>query len=130
MIGFDFRRAVWGVALMSLGAFLLLVQFGVMPGWFWEFSWWGSLLVALGLLTMVTARNAESVGTGVTFTLLGIWILLVMNHLFGLRWYNSWPLALVSAGAGTVAHAIAANWLPDTEQKEKNRKESREAGHA
>ena len=130
MIRFDLRRAVWGVSLMTLGAFLLLLQFGALPYWLDDYAWWGGLVVFFGLVTLVTARNAESVGSGITLSLLGIWFLLVTNHVFGLRWYNSWPLALVSAGAGTVAHAIAANWLPDTKRERRHRREAEETGHA
>jgi hypothetical protein len=51
-----------------------------------------------------------------------LWLVLVTNRMFGLSWYNSWPIALVSAGTGTVAHAIAAHWLPDTRRPRRRRR--------
>jgi hypothetical protein len=131
----DGRRAVWGIALMLLGGFLLFVQFGGIPDWLDGYAWWGGLVVAFGMITLLTAHRAESVGSGVTLMLLGLWVVLVTNHMFGFGWYNSWPLALVALGAGTVAHAIAANWLPDTrrERRERRRRrwegENEETGH-
>ena len=110
----DMRRAVWGLALIGAGIVLLYDRLVGTPDWLANYEWWGGLVVALGLITLVTASKAESVGTGVTLILLGLWFILVTNRMFGFRWYNSWPLALVAAGAGTVAHAIAAHWLPDT----------------
>jgi hypothetical protein len=132
MLRGDGRRAVWGVALMLLGGFLLFERFGGIPTWLDGYRWWGGLVIAFGLITMVTARRAESVGTGVTVILMGAWFLLVTNRVNGFSWYNSWPLALVAVGAGTVAHAIAANWLPDVRRARRRRRwesESEEAGH-
>jgi hypothetical protein len=128
----DWRRLVWGVALMSAGVFLLFVQLGGLPEWMRVYQWWGGIVVALGLITLLTARRAESVGSGVTFVLIGLWLVLVTNRMFGLSWYNSWPIALVSAGAGTIAHAIAAHWLPDTkpERRHRRRDENAEETHA
>lgn len=122
MDGNDGRRMFWGFALIIVGAFLLIERFGGMPYWFGDYAWWGGLVVLLGLVALGTARRAGSVGTGVTLTLLGVWVLLVTNHVLGFGWYNSWPLALVAAGAGTVAHAIAAHWLPDTKRPRRRRR--------
>jgi hypothetical protein len=105
---------IWGTALMGAGTALLLERLGRLPEWANRFQWWGGIVIFIGLATILCAKRAESVGSGVTIALLGGWFLLVTNHQFGLGWYNSWPLALVAAGAGTVGHAIAANWLPDT----------------
>src|SRR6187397_1333011 len=105
MNGGDGRRVVWGVVLILAGIMLMVQRFGRLPFLPEDYVWWGGVVTALGLVTIVTARRAESVGSGVTLSLLGLWFVLVTNQVFGLRWYNSWPLALVCAGAGTVAHA-------------------------
>jgi hypothetical protein len=133
MDGNDARRMFWGFALIIVGAFLLVERFGGLPDWLGDYAWWGGLVVLFGLVTLGTARRAESVGTGVTLTLLGAWFLVVTNHVLGFRWYNSWPLALVAAGAGTVAHAIAAHWLPDTKRvrrRHRRNDEPQEESHA
>lgn len=121
MNGDDGRRAVWGVVLILSGIMLMVVRFSRMSFLPEGYVWWGGVVTAIGLVSIVTARKAETVGTGVTLSLLGLWFVLVTNRMFGLSWYNSWPLALVSAGAGTVAHAIAAYWLPDTKREERRR---------
>lgn len=133
----DVKRVVWGVVLILAGVFLLLERFVELPGWLGNYQWWGGIVVALGLITIATASRAESVGSGVTLSLLGLWFVIVTNHVFGFSWYNSWPLALVAAGAGTVAHAIAANWLPDTRRPRRRRRDgwqpedgAEESGHA
>ena len=116
MDGRDTRRAVWGVVLILAGIMLMVQKFGRVPFLPQDYVWWGGAVTAIGLVTIVTARRAETVGTGVTLSLLGLWFVLVTNGMFKLTWYNSWPLALVSAGAGTLAHAVAAWWLPDTKR--------------
>jgi len=118
----DVRRMLWGVALILGGTLLLCERFGLLPDWAADYQWWGALVVVAGVVTLLVARHSDTVGTGVTFILLGWWFLVVTNHLFGLTWYNSWPLALVAAGAGTVAHAIASNWLPDKERPRHRRR--------
>ena len=109
-------RFFWGLGLIGAGVFLLLDRLGGLPEWMYHYTWWGAILWAMGLLTLLTARRAESVGSGVTLLLLGAWLVGVTNRLYGLTWSNSWPLALVAAGMGTLAHAIAAYWLPDTKR--------------
>ena len=112
----DASRMLWGFALILVGGLLLLERFGELPAWAGEYQWWGGIVIFFGLVTIASAKRAESVGSGVTLVLLGGWFLLVTNRMFGLGWYNSWPLALVAVGAGTVAHAIAARWLPDVKR--------------
>ena len=133
MNGGDARRAVFGVTLMLAGIMLMLYKYIRIPFLPEDYVWWGGLVTAIGLVTIATARRAETVGTGVTLALLGLWFVLVTNEMFGLHWHNSWPLALVAAGAGTVAHAVAAYWLPDT-RKERRRarriEAEQEAPHA
>ena len=131
----DVTRMVWGVVLILSGIMLMMARFGRLTFLPEGYVWWGGAVTAIGLLSIVTARRAETVGTGVTLSLLGLWFVLVTNEMFGLRWYNSWPLALVAAGAGTVAHAIAAYWLPDTRREARRRarradRETSEAPHA
>jgi hypothetical protein len=118
----NYGRLFWGLALIAVGVFLMLERIGGLPEWMYDYSWWGGIVVLLGLGTIVTARRAESVGSGITFVLLGVWFLAVTNRMYGLSWSNSWPLALVAAGAGTLGHAIAANWLPDTRRERRIRR--------
>jgi hypothetical protein len=109
----NWSRIMWGVLLILLGTLLLLERIGLLPEWAWHFRWWALIVVVIGLGMLIQPRHAERVGSGVTFILLGAWFLLVSNDHFGLTWRNSWPLALVAAGAGTIARSVAARWLPD-----------------
>jgi len=110
----NWRRIAWGLALMFLGLVFLGGRLGYLhiPGF--DLRWWGIIVVALGVLGLVQPRRAGDVGNGVAFIFFGAWCLVAATGSFGFTWHNSWPLVFVGAGAGTMAHAIAALWLPDT----------------
>ena len=112
-LGRDWRRLIWGVVLMLYGGLFIAERFGVLPPWAIEFRWWPLIVITIGLSKFILPRSADDVGSGVTLTMLGMWFLLVSNEWFGLDWMNSWPLALVAAGAGMVVRSLAGFWLPD-----------------
>lgn len=119
---------MWGLVFMGVGFFLLLERMDALPAWANHSEWWPTLVIALGVVVLLTARGAENVGTGVFLSLMGVWALLVMNRMYGLSWYNSWPLVLVAAGASSVARAIAATWLPDRRQERREASRRRRKG--
>lgn len=101
----------WGLILVALGGAMLASQ----QGWV-EFDvfqhGWPFFVIALGLGRTVTARRPSSIGSGVQLTLFGCWFLVATNNWHGLTWANSWPLALVAAGAGMVTRSIASLFIP------------------
>lgn len=110
----DWRRLIWGVVLMLYGGLFLADRAGLLPPWAQEFRWWPLIVVTIGLSKFILPRSADDVGSAVTITMLGVWFLFVANEWFGLEWQNSWPLALVAAGAGMVVRSLAGYWLPDS----------------
>jgi len=110
----NWGRMGWGLALVVVGLLILGDRVGWLPGVTVDYHWWGILVSLLGVATLVRPRRAGDVGNGVSFVLCGLWCLAASTHAYGLTLSNSWPLALVAAGAGVVAHALAARWLPDT----------------
>ncbi len=109
----DWRRMIWGVVLMLYGGLFLMDRSGMLPPWAQEFRWWPLIVITIGLSKFIFPRSADDVGSAVTTTMLGMWFLVVANEWFGLEWQNSWPLALVAAGAGMVVRSLAGYWLPD-----------------
>ena len=103
----------FGLILISVGVVLWLEQQDLLPRGFWR-SGWPWIIVLLASIQIVTARTANRLGDGVTFALLGVWLVLVQSHWHGLTWRNSWPLSLAAMGTGIVAHAIAGLFMPDS----------------
>jgi hypothetical protein len=116
------QHAIWGFFLIGLGLLFLAERILVLPGWWEDFHWWGLISVLFGLVMTFLARTADDLGTGVTITLFGVWFVLASNDFYGLTWKNSWPLALVAAGVGTVTRGIAAQWMPDKQETKKERR--------
>lgn len=114
-------HSIWGLFLIALGLLFLAERVLVLPDWWADFHWWGLISVLLGLVMTFVARTADDLGTGVMITLFGVWFVIASNEFYGLTWKNSWPLALVAAGVGTVTRGIAANWMPDKQEMKKEK---------
>ncbi len=102
----------WGMALVGLGVMFLAHE----ARWLtlaWLSHNWALVVVGLGILRIVTARDARSIGSGVTMSLIGAWCWIATTSWMGLTWSNSWPLALVATGSGILARAMATMFLPD-----------------
>jgi hypothetical protein len=106
----------FGLILVAVGAVLTLQQLGIITRGFWREGWpW--IVVFLAMIQIVTARTASRLGDGVSFALLGGWLLAVQTHWNGFTWRNSWPMALAAMGAGMVIHAIAGLFMPDSRRR-------------
>src|SRR5262245_27440046 len=105
-----------GIVLVAIGVVLTLQQQGLITRGFWREGWpW--IVIFFALVQIVTARTASRIGDGVSFALIGVWLLLVQTHWHGLTWRNSWPLALAAAGTGMIVHAIASLFMRRSQAK-------------
>lgn len=94
-----------GLVLILIGALFLADRFNLMDlGDVWDY--WPLLLIAYGVVKLVTGRNGEAVGSGITWTLFGLWFLAVQLDWYGLTYADSWPIALVAVGGGMVVRAL------------------------
>jgi len=102
---------MWGIGLVLVGILFLLQYLNVLP-----FAglrhWWPFFPILVGLGHVVSYRNPRRIGNGVSLMLVGGWCFIATNHVLGLTWANSWPLALVASGTGMVVRAIVS-WFMD-----------------
>lgn len=103
------KGVVWGLGLMLGGMVMLLWMYHFIPGDFLH-TWWPLIVIAGGFGSLFSASDPNDVGGAVTTIGIGMWMLVATNGWYGLNWSRSWPLALVAAGLGTVARALAA-WV-------------------
>ena len=113
--------AIWGLILVVIGGVLLADRFLDIPRDVWWSSWWTLVVMAAGLVRVITARDAKRLGEGVGCILFGVWLWISMTGWQGLHWGRSWPLILIAIGAQELTRGIAALWLPDPERKEVRR---------
>ena len=97
----------WGLFLIVMGAWFLLLQYGVLEREAWH-TWWPFTVIALGILQTATASDPKTLGSGVSTIGIGLWLTATVHHWYGLRWSNSWPLAMVAVGLGTLAEWAAS----------------------
>ena len=109
---------VWGVGLIAMGVLFLLHYLNLVAWAEWS-VWWPALVIFLGSVRLLTARNPRRIGDSVTMLLMGGWFLVATNHWYGLEWGNSWPLALVAVGIGTVVRALASFVMKRDEEEVK-----------
>ena len=112
---------IWGVGLVVLGVGFLLVQQDILPRHYlytW-WTWWPAIMLAIGVSRLVQPRRPDEIGGGVSMILFGLWLFANYFGWYGLTFRTSWPLALVAAGAGMMATAIAASmWREPSEKGE------------
>ena len=104
-------KLVWGLILIGLGAFFLLSSFGFIPHYLLH-AWWPVFVIGAGVASLFSARSPRKLGSAVTTLGIGAWLLIATNEWWGLGWSRSWPLALVAAGLGSLAQALAQTVWP------------------
>ena len=128
--GFGLRRGrherrrgggiVFGLLLVVIGSGLLLERFDMLNlplSDYWEY--WPVLVIVWGLYRIASLESPRRVGGGLTTLLFGLWFLASTMRWGGMRWWNSWPLALVAIGSGMVLRALLERvWMPPSEPKE------------
>jgi hypothetical protein len=107
---------MWGIGLVLIGVVILLQYLDVLSGVIWH-DWWPLIVILVGAGQIVAARTARRIGSGVSTLLIGGWLFVTVNHVWGLEWQTSWPLSLVAAGLGMVARSIAAGFIGRGESK-------------
>nr|WP_298716736.1 hypothetical protein [uncultured Steroidobacter sp.] len=96
-------RLVMGIFLLVLGGLLLAVNlgYGLPVGW-WQFLPWA--LVAVGAWGLILpSRHMDRVG-GVWMLAVGLYLLIGLNHWWGLGWSGAWPIFVIAAGLGFILH--------------------------
>ena len=97
----------WGIVLIGLGVWFLLIMNGTLPRDAWH-TWWPYGVIAAGVVGLISSQSPKSIGSAVTTMGMGVWMAAAVNHWFDLGWGNSWPLALVAAGLGALAEWAAS----------------------
>ena len=100
------REHLWlGVLLMIVGVVFLLHQFYVIE-FVMPHSWFMAIPIAFGVIRVLSARSAESVGSGVSLALICLWVWACLERWHGLTWTNSWPIALAATGLSMVIKSL------------------------
>lgn len=108
---------IWGLILVIVGGVLLADRFLDLPRGIWWSSWWTFVVMGLGLVRIITARDAKRFSEGIGCVLFGVWLWVSMTGWQGLHWGRSWPLILIAIGAQELTRGLAGRWMPDPDRK-------------
>jgi len=105
---------MWGVLLVVLGGVLLLDQMHILDvDELWHY--WPLLMVAVGVNKMIGYPTARDFTSGLWIAFVGAWLFAVFEGLFGLTFYNSWPVFIIVSGITMVMEPLVARRLKSRE---------------
>jgi hypothetical protein len=96
---FSYGQLGVGIFLLVAGIALLLNNFDILnnaPVW----KFWPIIFIAIGIGRLLDARSTRENQKGFWMLFLGTWFLISELHIFGLSYYNSWPILLIGMGIG------------------------------
>lgn len=109
------RLMLRGLVLVAAGAAILLDRTGQIElDAYWQYA--PLLLVLLGLNRAIGAPSARELSGGVWTALGGAWLFVSLNELFGLTFWNSWPVFIIISGLFMLLRPVAARLYPNKEQ--------------
>lgn len=97
------NAVVWGAFLILVGGLFLYQRVAAEDVPNQLVRLWPLVLLVIGVGHFVEGKP----GSGITFVVLGAWLLACSQDWLGLSYGNSWPLTLVAVGAGSVVGALS-----------------------
>ncbi|OYT91547.1 MAG: hypothetical protein CFE43_12985 [Burkholderiales bacterium PBB3] len=107
------KRLLWGATFIAVGTVFLLDRLDVLDLTQYlgpQSRWWHflPLLVALGgVISVVSAQSVRRVLKGLGDIVLGVWVFVCLEQLWGLTFANSWPILLIAFGV----QMLVRGWL-------------------
>lgn len=99
----DASALLMGLTLIAIGTLFLLDRLHVANfGWILR-HYWPLITVAIGVSYLIRGR----VWGGLWFTAIGVWMQLIVLHIFDMTFGSSWPLLLIIYGFGMIIRAAA-----------------------
>ncbi len=100
------RQVLWGLLLIGLGVAFLLDQLDIYEvDRLWHYA--PLLLVVAGINQTIGYPSAREFVNGLWTVFIGLWLFAMFEGLFGLTWWNSWPLFIIVGGIGMAVKPIA-----------------------
>jgi hypothetical protein len=101
------RQLVWGLLLVTFGVVVLLDQMGIAET---ESLWhyWPLVLVVIGINRTIGYPSARDFVGGLWTACIGIWLFATLEGLFGLTFWNSWPIFIIISGVTMALEPIVA----------------------
>jgi hypothetical protein len=110
------KPLLWGAFFIVLGGVLLFQRFvGLEMTEWWDL--WPAVFLVIGTAHLLDRKP----GGAATMFAFAFWFFAVEFRWFGMTYRNSWPLALIAIGIGSVIRAISGEESSRREKREKNK---------
>ncbi len=86
------RRALLGLFLVIIGAFILLDNLHILPRMPWWIFTWQMLLIAIGVFNLLLGNRTPAV------VLIGIGAFFLLEEIYYFNWRDFWPVILIIIG--------------------------------
>lgn len=96
---------LWGISLIAAGLIFLadrLDWIALGPVW----SYWPMIFVIMGLIDCACARTLKQFTDGLFCMILGAWIYVCIEQLWGWTFSKTWPVMLIAAGVSMIVDGL------------------------
>ncbi|MFC0252431.1 LiaI-LiaF-like domain-containing protein [Massilia consociata] len=115
------KQVIWGLLLIVVGTVFLLDRLGhIDASETWHY--WPLLLVVVGINQTIGYPSPREFGNGLWTVFIGLWLFACLENVFGLTFFNSWPLFILAWGVNMVVQPLVARRL--SQQPSTNNPES------
>jgi len=110
------KQILWGLLIVAAGvAFLMNREDMLEVSMLW--TWWPVILLIFGLNNMILPADGKQFMDGLGQVAFAAWFYAASEHLWGLTFFNSWPILVVVAGVCLVLQPLANKFF-DSKSKE------------
>lgn len=111
------KQLMWGLLLIGFGVAFLLDRFDMFDiRDLWHY--WPLLLVVIGINKMIGFPTARDFTSGLWTTFIGLWLFAIFEDMFGLTFFNAWPIPIIFCGITMILEPfIKTRLAPNSELK-------------
>lgn len=108
------RYWVSGLVLIGIGTLFLLDRWAFIDSGTW-IQYWPFIIAIVGLGRIIDARSVGQASKGGFLIFVAFWLYANLQHLWGLNFFNSWPVILIALG---LRHIIVGMATPSEKSSE------------
>lgn len=108
------RHWVSGLVLIGIGSIFLLDRWAYIDSGSW-IQYWPFIIALAGVGRMVDARSVNQATKGGFLIFFAFWLYANLQHLWGLNFFNSWPMILIALGLRHIIAGVATSYQKSSE---------------
>ena len=109
------QQAAWGLVLIVVGGVALLDRWYLLELYeLWHY--WPFVFVLFGINKMIGCERPQHLLSGASTVLFGLWLYASIEGLWGLSFFNSWPLLIIIWGVRIMLEPFLAPRAPSIKE--------------